>query len=110
MQDRAGAWWEGEKREGDAVLADEGFKRTANGMQLAYDEKDGVLRESTKAALNSLMPGMVPSEHWRREGTWPREKTVTNSDGEVIAGTVDTLLDLYRDLNSHKFIGGAERD
>ncbi|KAG2003453.1 hypothetical protein CC2G_004055 [Coprinopsis cinerea AmutBmut pab1-1] len=69
MRDRAGAWWEGEKREGDAVLADEGFKRTANGMQLAYDEKDGVLRESTKAALNSLMPGMVPSEHWRREGT-----------------------------------------
>ncbi|EAU82813.1 hypothetical protein CC1G_11330 [Coprinopsis cinerea okayama7 len=69
MRDRAGAWWEGEKKEGDAVLADEGFKRTAKGMQLAYDEKDGVLRESTKAALNSLMPGMVPSEHWRREGT-----------------------------------------
>lgn len=69
VRDRAVAWWDAEGKEGKEGLSDEGVKRTAKGMGLAYDESDGVLRVNAKKGLESINNSVPPSVHWLKQAS-----------------------------------------
>ena len=74
-RERAGAWWDAEREEGDVGRRDDGVRRAAKGMEIGYGEKvviDGVIEEeegklltNTRKAIESLQESARPSDHWK---------------------------------------------
>ena len=71
LRDRAIKWWDEEEKEGQWMLEDEEFKKTAKMVGLGFgqgpsdtDEDDEPLRRNASMALRSLYDGATPSEHW----------------------------------------------
>jgi hypothetical protein len=69
VRERAAAWWDTEGKEAKEGLSDEGVKRTAKGMGLAYDEPDGVLRVNARKGLESINNSVPPSLHWTKQAS-----------------------------------------
>jgi len=75
LRERAGKWWEEDKREGEWVRSDEGVNNMAEKLGLGFWEdkdgteeegrKDGKLRSNAKMAVEMLKSGFTPSEFWK---------------------------------------------
>ena len=69
VRERAAAWWDVEGKEGKEALSDEGVRRTAKGMGLAYDEPDSILRVNARKGLESINSSVPPSLHWTKQAS-----------------------------------------
>lgn len=64
MRERAERWWAEERTEGDWILDSEEMQKAARAAGLPFNGTDEPLRVSARTAIDGLMVGLKPSEHW----------------------------------------------
>jgi len=64
MRERAGRWWAEEQTEGEWIRDSEEVQKAARAAGLPFNGTDEPLRVSARTAIEGLMAGLKPSEHW----------------------------------------------